>query len=1305
MPLSLLSIKLKENVSACMCLVSVLAVEHSQDSGLAATQEDYSNTMKALSGYLAQGDLPDNDLATVLDRQLDGTCQWLTNDTEYKTWRAGVEGAPKLFWLSGRPATGKSTLAAHAIKELYECNVDCCYFFFKHGDKAKSSVASLLRSFAYQMAFTNPQIRSEILAMHDNGVLVDADDERTLWRSIFLARVFRTDFHQPYFWVIDALDECADFACFLPMLGKIDRNIPLRVIFTSRPSSAIQTLLLQEKLLVSAKQITIENSYHDMRCILEASARFLPVEDPIACEKLIARILHKSNGCFLWVALVLKELETTHSEQQIQEVLDSVPSEMDNLYTRILETMAMIPRNKKLAQTILRWTVCAVRPLTVEELKETIRLDLGEVVPRLERTVESVCGHLVHVDRNSRVQIIHQTVRAFLTQDGLLSDFAIDRLREHSRLAEVCLRYLCSDELKSSRYRRRGSATRAAKRSVFADYATVYFSEHILRSSSSNDNQIATLSSFVNTNVLSWIEIVAEGGDLYFLTKTAKNLKSYMERRAKYKSPLGQQVHAISSWIQDLIHIVTNFGRPLLTSPASIHFLIPPVCPRQSTIYRQYHEYPRCLEIVGQSEMEWNDRLSCINFPESQILAIACRDNRFVIGLSDGRVVLYHTSTCQEAGQLIHGTEAVRFLVFGSANVLLASGGRQTIALWDTTTANRLWTVDITERVLALGFNEDDTMLMATTVANCTLCWNVKAGEELEKFFVSDQIEDDSSTYKRPPSHAQICGELNLLAVCYRQRPINLWDLEDKCFIGQFHKAAPDVDPGPLLVAMVFNPNPDVTLAAASYQDGDLVIFDPWNQKQHAMMEANAHTLAASSDGTTLATGDGSGTVQIFDFETLRLLYRSTVNDFNIRAITFASNNIRFFDIRHNHCNVWEPSAIVRQTVLSDGSSEYCSEGVVGDAEIVGTRLLDDSQTITAMVSDGGDLLFCGKESGSVFIYEAKTGRQMQELYRHAANAAILLLEWNHREGVLASIDRSSRIQVRKISGKGSGKRVAEPPSIDRTIRQAVRQVLFHSSGTKLLVSTSTSDLVWKGDGHQLASQNASGRQSWQWIDCSSTAHGLLLAVDGQIKCFDWGTLEERPPTAISRVALEAGDYPPVVSMKISSEGSLVCAHFREAPGRQSLARLRLWSSSTSATTAQDPIFKDTTNFDQIANEVKTVIGFHKLLLLFLDQSGWICSIGVEKMTKERAYTRHFFIPYGWHCSGDLIFAVTAKGGVVLVRKDGIAVFHRGLEFEDRVILGMDGGAAMPRTEPHWRSPVLENRIDSPRSVHQWDHP
>ncbi|KAL9603530.1 MAG: hypothetical protein Q9179_002147, partial [Wetmoreana sp. 5 TL-2023] len=1075
-----------------------------------------------------------------------------------------------------KKSTGKSTLAAYVIKQLDDCNLDCNYFFFKHGDKSKSSVAALLRSLAYQMALINPQVRLEILSMHGNGVIIDTDDEKTLWRLVFLAKIFRTDFNQPCFWVIDALDECTDFSCFLPMLAKIDNKIPLRVLMTSRPSSVVHTLLLQEKLSVLSKEVTVESSSRDIRCVLEANMRLLPTDDPTACEMLITKILEKSNGCFLWATLVLKELQTTHSEQQIQEVLDSVPSEMDSLYTRILENMAMVPRNQKLAQAILRWTVCAVRPLTVEELKEAIRLDLGEIVPRLERTVESVCGHLIHVDRHSRVQLVHQTVRAFLIQDDIASVFAIDRVRVHSRLAEVCLGYLCSDEMKTSRYRRRRTATR---KSVFAEYAAVYFSEHVVRSSASNDHQIMMLNSLFNTNILTWIEIVAQAGNLYFLTQTAKNLKAYMERR--------------------------------------------------------------------------------------------------------------------EAGELVHGTEAVRFLEFGTASALLASGGRQTVVLWDITARARLWTASTEQRVLALAFNQEDTILMATTIANYTAFWNVEDGVELERFCVSDKDENESSTYQRPPTHAQVCGELNLLAVGYRQRPINLWDLEDRSFIGQFHKSAADVYPGPLLVAMAFNPNPDINLIASTYADGDLVVFDPWNQRQHALTEANAQILAASPDGATLATGDSSGTIQIFDFETLRLLYRNTAYDFGIRAITFASNNVRFFDIRVDHCNVWEPSAVVRQLNSGDGSSEFCSEGVAPAIEIAEIEQWDSNQAITAMTTDGTDNLFCGKDNGSIEVYSTKTGQQAQELYSQTANTAVLLLEWNRQASILASVDISSRCQVRKISQKASGRHVAEEPVLDQAMGQAVRQVLFSTNGKLLLISTLSSDNVWSTDGHPCANRSSDSRKSWRWVDCSTTAQKLLLIVDGRIQYFDWQTLDEFPLPPFLQISLEDCSYPPIAGLVRSSQGFAICAYFREPPGYESQARLRLWISSSM--NPSNPWIEDLLDFDQIAKDVKAVIGFHKMLLLFLDQSGWICSISADDKSGRKAYTRHFFIPYGWHCSGELIFAVTANGSVALARKDGIVAFHRGLDFEERVLLDNGNGAHLPRTEPQWCSPVLANHVDFPQ--------
>jgi len=46
---------------------------------------------------------------------------------------------------------------------------------------------------------------------------------------------------------------------------------------------------------------------------------------------------------------------------------------------------------------------------------------------------------------------------------------------------------------------------------------------------------------------------------------------------------------------------------------------------------------------------------------------------------------------------------------------------------------------------------------------------------------------------------------------------------------------------------------------------------------------------------------------------------------------------------------------------------------------------------------------------------------------------------------------------------------------------------------------------------------------------------------------------------------------------------------------------------------------------------------------------------------------KHFFIPYGWHSSrGNLAIGITEKGAVFMAVRDELAVFHHGLEMEEK---------------------------------------
>jgi hypothetical protein len=129
----------------------------------------------------------------------------------------------------------------------------------------------------------------------------------------------------------------------------------------------------------------------DIRLMLELKTEYLSIDETTRRE-LIEEISDKSNGCFLWVALVLKELETTHGKHQIEDLLRSVPIGMDDLYLKILKNISCDAKNKVIANAILRWVVCAIRPLTIYELSEALRLDIRETFHTLEKFVGTLCG-------------------------------------------------------------------------------------------------------------------------------------------------------------------------------------------------------------------------------------------------------------------------------------------------------------------------------------------------------------------------------------------------------------------------------------------------------------------------------------------------------------------------------------------------------------------------------------------------------------------------------------------------------------------------------------------------------------------------------------------------------------------------------------------------------------------------------------------------------------------------------------------------------------------------------------------------
>lgn len=190
----------------------------------------------------------------------------------------------------------------------------------------------------------------------------------------------------------------------------------------------------------------------------------------------------------MWTNVVLKELESAYSKEDIEEILDEVPSEMAYHYKTIFRQMSeKNSRKKPLIQAVLVWTVCGVRPLLEAEFQQALLLDVGvDIIGDVQRTVEGLCGQVLTVNKQGAVQVVHSTVKEFVLDRKSVFDYSIRREESNRRLAVACLNYLTSVEMRlEGRLHLLTERLSIVERvSNFADYAATSFSVHLVNSPS-----------------------------------------------------------------------------------------------------------------------------------------------------------------------------------------------------------------------------------------------------------------------------------------------------------------------------------------------------------------------------------------------------------------------------------------------------------------------------------------------------------------------------------------------------------------------------------------------------------------------------------------------------------------------------------------------------------------------------------------------------------------------------------------------------------------------------------------------------
>lgn len=939
--------------SSCISIRNALASTISllRDSQHSSRQRIAEVERQTLEDFLGVSDGPANTLSDLSTAYLEGTGEWLLGKENFRRWKNS--SCNHLLWLQGKPGAGKNVLSACTINELNanEIPKDCCYYFFTHSDKPRCTIAAFLLSMAWQMAFLHTDVFNTISRISKawKDAKMGAVDHNPIWRRLFLDGVLKAKLGRTQYWVVDGLDECNNEAELVDILSKVQESWPLSIFITSRNSIENLPTFQQTRLNVIEERIDDNSTRGDISLFVKKHLDFIPAKDDTARAEIAHEIIQKSMGSFLWVKLVLLQLQKAHVHADAKQVLDTVPSDMNTLYTRILDSMSQEPYGKRLVKAILRWAACSSRPITTLQLNKALELDLDDKVLDVEKAVATHCGHLVYFDEQSRLRLVHSTTRQFLTDSTVQSEFVFESSEGHKLLALACLKYLSGGDLLPVKSRRLALGQAGDDRSPFMDYASVALFDHISGSMDHVHELVPPLVAFLeSSNVLYWVEHLAKGSELSRLLQAGKSLGRILKQaNVASISGISADMKVLAAWSVDLVRLVSKFGKQLKSHPQAIHGIIPPLCPQESSLYKRFSS-PRGLHLVGSISPVWDDCAAILNFDRGETVTVAASTELyFAVGTLIGKnIVIYDDRACQETKRLNNG-EPVMSLTFGSTAKFLAAAGPKSVKVWAVETWALVTHIPTPVRCVLLELIENDELLVIAFRNNLLVFW------DLQKDSLNDELRwtldpaavSDYDT--RVPTSIAVSRSQGLLAAAYRSQDLLVWNLDQDMVhdiycrktngsrlndpLGRREKST--------IVTLAFSEGPDSSALFASYFDGDLVLFDTSSGTlRHRLSGVNAQCMSSAPDGRTLATGDASGTIQIFDLEKLKFLYRINFDAefIGVRALSFMSDGHRLLDLRGRQCRAWEPLVLLRQEAVDTATDTMSASASAQEVDFDG---------------------------------------------------------------------------------------------------------------------------------------------------------------------------------------------------------------------------------------------------------------------------------------------------------------------------------------------------------------------------------
>ncbi|KZF22401.1 WD40 repeat-like protein [Xylona heveae TC161] len=804
--------------------------------------------------------------------------QWILDTEDYKEFVKWPDSNLKQrLWIKGDAGKGKTMLLVGIIRHLeaqLETHPDqpnLSYFLCQGTNDKLNTATAVMRGLIWMLIRQEKTLVRHVEKVYNDLGSTLFQDHNSFYnlKQVFFSMI-KDDNLKRAFLIVDALDECLTEEPGLPQLLQFinetsRNNDKIKWLISSRNDSEIGSVLAQSQAgttlslelnsesVAGAVKAYIEHKMDDFKQKHRrafAASKDLSRYNKLAgvLERISKELLQKSNGTFLWVALVFKQMEGCRAyeiEDEFLKLVKNLPPGLDHLYSAMMRRL-LNSRDATLCTQVLLITFNAYRPLHISELAMLAQLpDLA-----IHEEIVAACGLLTI--RQDVVYFIHQSANDYLGKfkAEILPEIFPSGLAQGHRVMVTRSLDALSD-LKRNIYNLDYPGcpieeVRVPDPDPLASvrYSCVYWIDH-LREIEERQGEVGlsddgATHQFLKKHFLHWLEALSLISSISEGILAILNLVEFLAQTLS-ESELLRLVQDMRRFALDHRDVIQNF--PLQVYGSALVFS--PSC----SLIRKLFEREELQWIISKPIMQddWGACLQTFHHGGHFVLSVAFSPDgeRVASASANGTVKVWN---CNNGAclQTLHHDKDASSVAFSPDGERVASASEDcTVKVWNCNNGACLQTLHHDKGATSVAFSPDGERIASAAEDGTVKVWNLSNGTCLQEMQHNNAVL--SVTFS-PDGKQVVC------ASC--ERTVKVWDCNNGACLQSFRNDGP-VD------SISISPNGQQIATTASDHGNTVKVWDLYNGAclQKMQHDNQVDLVGFLPDGRQVAFMSGSPSV------------------------------------------------------------------------------------------------------------------------------------------------------------------------------------------------------------------------------------------------------------------------------------------------------------------------------------------------------------------------------------------------------------------------------------------------------------